>query len=145
MRQGLLLREGMQGDSVAYQKLAMPPSVTETVVPAEYGTRTYTYFQDGGEIEVVEGMPSEFIELTVQEVGTYKFIHEDGFVIPEDKACFYEAIRDRLIETEYLDESELESKEAFQLAVVKYQVEHNLPLGVIDQHFIELLDVKFGY
>lgn len=132
-------------DSVLFQKLITPPTTNAIEIPAEYETLQYNYYQDGGVIEVVEGEPDSSFEIEVNHGGVYHFIEDESVTLMEDKACFKDAISSRLVAEGYLNEGEKDKLLAFQEAVIRYQIEHELPLGVIDGDFVNMLDVKFGY
>lgn len=132
-------------DSISYQKLVKPATIEETIVPAVYGTVTYKKYQDGGIIEIESGEEDSYSQISTIQSSSYELKESVSAVLLEDKSCYIEAIKLRLIEVEYLNEDDFENLKAFQLAVLNYQIDNDFPLGVIDSYLVNSLNVNFGF
>jgi len=132
-------------DSIPYQKLIMPATTIATTVPSEYGTRIFKNYENGGIIAVEGGEEDTYFEIATLRGGSIELQESSGDVLTADGACNFEAIKQRLVEVGYLNENEFENLRAVHLAALNYQLDNDLPIGVFNEEFIELLEVKFGF
>ena len=132
-------------DSIGYQKLVGQASLSQTLIPTTYTTRVYKYFQQGGVIEVTEGNEEQLVQITTKKAETTGFVDSSSRIVQGVNPCYVSAVKKRLIEEGYLEVVDAEDINMFQLSVLTYQIDNDLPLGVIDAYFIDHLNVKFGF
>ncbi len=132
-------------DSIPYHKILTPASITSTLIPAVYGTRQYKLYQNGGVIGVESGEEDTYFEVSTIHGGSVELKEFTSNIIFNDSACNFDAIKLRLIEVGYLDESDFDNLQAVHLAALTFQIDNDLPLGVFNDVFMNILDVKFGF
>ncbi len=125
-------------DTVAFQKLVTPASVSVIEHPATYGSRTYYRLISNPSINESNPPPD-----TNQVIKLYNDILIFNH-IPENLAtlniCLKNAISDTLVIQDYLESEDNNILEWYK-GIIKYQKNNELKIGIIDRPFLEKLGI----
>ncbi len=121
-------------------EIVTPEEIELISIPAEYGTRTYRKLISSGEIAVDTSLTNQAtpvaFDLYYPET---QVLDSKSILLLDHELCTERQIAKELINRGYLQETHPLNRNAYYLAITRFQEDNALDIGAIDWPFIELL------
>jgi len=129
-------------DSIAYEKLNIPATVSSQEVPDEYATVESKLVKEYPEFVAVESH-EEITSVMTEEVESIVKIDDHLELQTVDLTCIHDAIRSELVVLSYASNDVLVLSKEYYQAILNFQMDHDLPIGAIDEELLESLNISF--